>query len=84
MLGFGPHSKIYMYIILPDQCDGIEALQNTFENFDPLNVIAVLGTQKTVTVMLPKFRIERLVNFNSILSEVMIKIFEFFFTIHFV
>lgn len=57
--------------MLPDECDGIDKLQNVFEHFDPLNIQAVMDTQKNVTVMLPKFHIESLVNFNPILSEVM-------------
>lgn len=62
---------ISMYIILPTKCiNSLEELENTFQSFIPLAVERRMSQYRNVTVALPKFTIENVINFNPILTNV--------------
>lgn len=71
----GPQSNINMYIILPAKCiNSLEGLEEQFQSFIPVAVERRMVDYKNVTLMLPKFTIENVLNFKPILSQVGTKI----------
>lgn len=58
-----------MIVILPDEIDGLaelEAKLDSVDLFDELNYLQ----QPTVTVALPRFKLEKTMDLNSILKSV--------------
>lgn len=61
---------IYMYILIPTECNSIETMESGFNSYNPLRIQNRLQNDKNVTVLLPKFRIESQIDFNPILTKV--------------